>query len=600
MYSRAGTTLKRQLQRSGPTQTRAGCRAVSTNASRSTLSAQRRVALALATAAGGLTLFYYTFPRQIHNDALPPSSAKSSSSKAKVSQPVLDPNVLHSLVWGSNSSAGLAPDSPATEPIRTPAVAAWLEGIALRDLGLHEKHAACVDARGDVYQWGEGFFGAVQGRAPKRTLRGKNIIQLQLTDDKIFALSSSGRIYVLASSGVKQGLSPGKPTPASDSWWGTGWLWGEDQTVDFAEISPAEPLGWGESITSIAAGKNHLLALSSKGRVLAHPVNNLANFYGQLGLRKFEMPDPAQLIPTKIAPQVQVELIPKSLADPFINSSRAIRVSSTAFTSENLANVDDKDIRFCTKLYEVPVLKEVEAAQIAAGSRTSFLRTSNGRVLAWGANDFGQLGLGSNVALDTITVPTEVVLWRFVSNSTETKCLDVVAGGDLTAFVVERKDSANPATLDVLMSGNGQYGGLGNNSFTNSQGTPTRVKAISGLQQYNEHTKRLEPIKPEEVVISSTGHVVASLNSSPTSDGIGGKDLMVWGKNYESELGNGKKSSLPQPAVMEYPEGERLMLMKKKAKEVKDLQGKVWKRGIKVEQRVAVGPQNSVVYWKLV
>jgi len=39
-----------------------------------------------------------------------------------------------------------------------------------------------------------------------------------------------------------------------------------------------------------------------------------------------------------------------------------------------------------------------------------------------------QLGLGSNVTLDTIIVPTEVVLWRFVPGSTESKCLDVKAG----------------------------------------------------------------------------------------------------------------------------------------------------------------------------
>jgi hypothetical protein len=86
---------------------------------------------------------------------------------------------------------------------------------------------------------------------------------------------------------------------------------------------------------------------------------------------------------------VEVELIPKSLADPYANASRAARATPTTFTSGNLADIDDRDIRFCPKLFEVPVLRGVEAAQIAAGSRTSFLRTKTGRVLAWGANDFG-------------------------------------------------------------------------------------------------------------------------------------------------------------------------------------------------------------------
>ena len=43
--------------------------------------------------------------------------------------------------------------------------------MALRDLVLHEKHAACVDARGDVYQWGKGF--SEKARQPILTLRGK-------------------------------------------------------------------------------------------------------------------------------------------------------------------------------------------------------------------------------------------------------------------------------------------------------------------------------------------------------------------------------------------------------------------------------------------
>lgn len=41
-------------------------------------------------------------------------------------------------------------------------------------MALHERHAACVDARGDVFQWGDGFFGSKSDtKTPKATLRGK-------------------------------------------------------------------------------------------------------------------------------------------------------------------------------------------------------------------------------------------------------------------------------------------------------------------------------------------------------------------------------------------------------------------------------------------
>lgn len=74
---------------------------------------------------------------------------------------------------------------------------------------------------------------------------------------------------------------------------------------------------------------------------------------------------------------------------------------------------------------------------------------------------------------------------------------------------------------------------------------------------------------------------------------------MVWGKNYESELGNGKRASVAVPTPLAMEDGERLMLMSMKAKEVKDLDGKLWKRGVKVEQKVATGYGNSVVYWRI-
>ena len=86
---------------------------------------------------------------------------------------------------------------------------------------------------------------------------------------------------------------------------------------------------------------------------------------------------------------MDVELIPKSLADPLWNSSRSERITPANTVSDNLVNVDDSKIRFCLSLFEIPVLRGVDIAQIAAGSRTSFARTTNGRVLGWGANEYG-------------------------------------------------------------------------------------------------------------------------------------------------------------------------------------------------------------------
>lgn len=111
-------------------------------------------------------------------------------------------------------------------------------------------------------------------------------------------------------------------------------------------------------------------------------------------------------------------------------------------------------------------------------------------------------------------------------------------------------------------------------------------------------TQSLEPIRPHSIDVSATGHVLLTLDTSGGE--ANNRDLLVWGRNHEGELGNGKKSSLPVPTTLKTnPEGERFMLQTKKAKEVWDLRGQLWKRRVLVEQRAAAGPGGSIVYWKI-
>ena len=142
---------------------------------------------------------------------------------------------------------------------------------------------------------------------------------------------------------------------------------------------------------SIEAGNDHVLAVTSRGRAFAHPVNKNANAYGQLGFQKVEIPDPKHSMHhrSKAKSHLEVELIPKAVADPHANSSRAGRPSSPSTMSDKLARIDDTSIRFCPHLFEIPILKGVNVTQVAAGSRSSFARTANGRVLGWGANEYG-------------------------------------------------------------------------------------------------------------------------------------------------------------------------------------------------------------------
>ena len=164
-------------------------------------------------------------------------------------------------------------------------------------------------------------------------------------------------------------------------------VWGSSKLTKFDRLS------FYYRIVSIAAGRDHLLALTSSGRTFVHPITKHANSHGQLGFRKFDIPDPSALNPSS-ASRLHVELTPRAVADPYAKSSRYARESrpsatSLAPVSDNLVNVDDTNLKFSDKFFEVPALRGVNVAQVAACSRSSFVRTDAGRVLGWGANDYG-------------------------------------------------------------------------------------------------------------------------------------------------------------------------------------------------------------------
>ena len=192
-------------------------------------------------------------------------------------------------------------------------------------------------------------------------------------------------------------------------------------------------------------------------------------------------------------------------------------------------------------------------------------------------------------------------------------------------FTVERKDGSSLDTVDVLVCGNGQWGGLGNSVFSNAQSNPVRAKGVSGLLECectcpgvplrsaansqlfvidgstdNEGMQHMQPIRPHALSISPTGHVLVTLETLAGSTGIyGGRDLVVWGANYDYQLGLGKRGNTANAVTLHRPDGSRYLLQKVEAP-VKDLEGKAWKNKAEVEQTAVAGSKASVVYWRIV
>lgn len=173
-------------------------------------------------------------------------------------------------------------------------------------------------------------------------------------------------------------------------------FWDGGDKGDAVELKPQHALTRGEKsvvlplhvpelqltdprFVSVSVGDHHLLALTSSGRTFTHPLSHKANSYGQLGMRRLE---------TRIGGALHtVDLAPDIAKDPYALSGSRGRMPPPRQTAPNVA--EPKDIKGCEMLFEIPSLNGIRVSQIAAGSRTSFARTSDGRVLGWGANEFG-------------------------------------------------------------------------------------------------------------------------------------------------------------------------------------------------------------------
>lgn len=151
---------------------------------------------ATCAVAGAAAAHFHLKNSVIHNDTTARDLPVSGEVNLETSRKDRGKGLLTSEGWGSNRSLKFhlrlclthsrdyrhAPYSYSSkllvfdgsqESLKSPTLLPWLDGVALRDLVLHETHAACVDARGDVYQWGSVLTQGNISTKPVRTLRGK-------------------------------------------------------------------------------------------------------------------------------------------------------------------------------------------------------------------------------------------------------------------------------------------------------------------------------------------------------------------------------------------------------------------------------------------
>ena len=270
----------------------------------------------------------------------------------------------------------------------------------------------------------------------------------------------------------------------------------------------------GSHVTAVAAGDNHSLALTSDGRVLAWGFNG----FGELG--DGTTVDSSTPVPVHLPAWTRITAIAAGYQSLALTSDGGM----LAWGDDTYGELGDGDGgigRYRTTPAWVHLPTGTRVTAIAADDDDSLALTADGRLLAWGANDYGQLGNGTTTG-SSLPVPVHLP-----------------AGVHVTAVAA---DSAHDLALtsdgQVLAWGDNDAGQLGdgNGGIGRYRTTPGWVHLPAGAR----------------VTAIAGGALIHSL--AVTCDGR----VLAWGDNDLGELGNGTTTSSTTPVWVHLPPGTRV------------------------------------------
>ncbi|KAI0419804.1 regulator of chromosome condensation 1/beta-lactamase-inhibitor protein II [Xylaria grammica] len=413
--------------------------------------------------------------------------------------------------WGSNSGRVAAPDSTDTV-VKTPRRIAYFDGQLVRDVKLDKEFGAAITERGDLVQWGTGF--SKENPTPTPTLKGKDLVRIEISRDRIIALGKDGSVYSLPVAQSDQGGST-QSTSSSRS------FWSNPSKINYRRLKP-NGLGWGESVTNIASGLEHVLLLTSRGRVFS-AASSTSGFpsKGQLG------------------------------------------IPGLTWTARPQGPYDQP--------HEILTLKGFKISQIAAGDYHSLALEQDGRVFVFGDNSSGQLGFEVEKEIPFVDGPIPLPFSKMYRGTHEKPCVtSIAAGGANSFFTVDATRIAMPnedpsgtrdvgrVTSDVWACGSGIWGSLGNGKWTHVSLGPSKIKALSSLREYDEKTNSVVPIRLAYMSVGSTHASAVMKNvtrvgaSDKTSDQDTnwGADVVWWGGNEYYQLGTGRRNNIATPSYI--------------------------------------------------
>ncbi|MFT4186029.1 MAG: hypothetical protein QM613_02205, partial [Micrococcaceae bacterium] len=280
-------------------------------------------------------------------------------------------------------------------------------------------------------------------------LSGKTVTQIEPGGSLYFSLlTDDGLVYTIGANGSGQ-LGDGTTTNS-----GT--------TATFQPVTTTGTPMAGKTITQIATGTNHMLALASDGTVYAWGLNDS----GQLG----DNTTTNSSVP--VAVTTTGVLSGKTITSISARSDHSLALASDgtvyawgANGSGQLGNNTTTNSSVPVAVTTTGVLSGKTITDISAGDAHSLVLASDNTLYSWGNGAYGRLGRGSTTSS---SVPVAVTMTGVLSGKTITD----ISAGNYNSYVV--------ASGWAYAWGSNVFGSNGNGATSGNATTPVAMTSTSG------------------------------------------------------------------------------------------------------------------------
>ena len=281
------------------------------------------------------------------------------------------------LAWGSGTDGDLGDNSTANSevpvPVQLPA------GTVVTSVAAGHDFALAVTSTGQVYAWGNNSDGQLGNNSTTQS-------------DVPVAVQMPSRTYVTA-------VAAGHDSSYALTATGSIYAWGNNSDGQLGNNSTTQSdvpafvqLYYPNVAKAIAAGSDHVLALTASGQVYAWGYNNDGQL-GNGGTTESNVPTAVSL-PTGVTATAVAAGHYHSLALTSAGGIYAWGNNSDGQLGNNSTTQSDVPVA-------VQLPAGVTATAVAGGSRHSLALTASGKIYSWGSNSAGQLG-------DNSTTPSAV------------------------------------------------------------------------------------------------------------------------------------------------------------------------------------------------